>query len=159
MRSRHIGERETASSGVPDGPEGRLGFGLWCAARAVMREVDAAIRPLGLTHSQLIVLLRVDRIARTGGEPRARDIVRADRMDENQVSQVVRRLEEAGLLSRGRAETNGRARTLALTPAGEAARAAGLKRLDEVEARIVAERLGQRDAARLIALAAKVDAR
>src|ERR1700730_16686377 len=76
------------------------GFLLWHASLRWQREMAAALRPLGLTHVQFVLLASTWQLASRGGRPSQRQV--ADHAGTNvmMTSQVVRSLEARGLLER-----------------------------------------------------------
>ena len=84
------------------GPEASPGFLMWRAALAWQRDIAAALEPVGLTHSQFVLLACTQWLEEHG----------------DGASQVLRRLERAGLVSRQPDPKDARARIVTMTPAG-----------------------------------------
>lgn len=78
-----------------------------------------ALEPLGVTHAQFIVLAATDRLSESESCVTQAEICRFADIDENMTSQVIRNLEEQGLLARGHHPSDSRAWAVALTEAGE----------------------------------------
>lgn len=111
---------------------------MWRATNELVRRIEAAVRPHGVTHTQLVVLLCVGHLGRRDGGRSSRvrmtDVVDLADLDPNLVSQVLRRLEASGLVQRRPDPVDGRARLLALTTAGEASVEEATPAMDAVHA-------------------------
>jgi hypothetical protein len=64
----------TGSDDQEQGPWGNPGFLLWRATLRWQREVAAALRPLGLTHPQFVVLASTWWLGRHGRPPSQREL-------------------------------------------------------------------------------------
>ena len=84
------------------GPEASPGFLMWRAALAWQRDIAAALEPVGLTHSQFVLLACTQWLEEQG----------------DGASQVLHRLERAGLVSRQPDPKDARARIVTTTAAG-----------------------------------------
>lgn len=108
-------------------------FALAAASRAVIGLYRPVLEPLGLTHPQYLVMLALwERSPRT-----VRDLAETLYLEPATLSPLLKRLEEAGLVSRTRNATDERALDVSLTAEGRALRA----RAEAVPGRVV-ERLG-----------------
>lgn len=108
-------------------------FALAAASRSVIGLYRPVLAPLGLTHPQYLVMLALwERSPRT-----LTDVADALYLESATLSPLLKRLEQAGYLTRARNPDDERALSIALTPAGEALREQAL----EVPGTIV-ERLG-----------------
>jgi DNA-binding MarR family transcriptional regulator len=76
------------------------GFLLWHATLRWQRAMVEALSPLGLTHTQFVLLASTWWLAENGGPPRQRDLAAHAGTDPMMTSQVVRTLEGKGLLVR-----------------------------------------------------------
>lgn len=106
------------------GPGESPGFLLWKVSNAWQRRQRAALEPFGLTHSQFVVLAVAAWFGEAGPLTQARlsDLSGVDPMT---TSQLVRTLEERGLLKRDRHPDDPRAKSIVIQEAGrEKARAA-----------------------------------
>jgi len=136
-----------ASTDVPEiadplALERQVCFALSVAARNVVAVYRPLLEPMGLTHPQYLVLLALwER-----GTLSVRDLSRLLQLDPGTLSPLVKRLESAGLVSRGRDPRDERALAITLTDAGRALR----EQAERIPAGIV-ERLGM-DLAELTAL-------
>ena len=79
----------------------------------------AALRPLGLTHVQFVLLASTWWLAAHGGQPSQRELADHAGTDVMMTSQVVRALQKKGLITREPDEHDPRALRLGLTRQGE----------------------------------------
>jgi len=108
-------------------------FALAAASRSVIGLYRPVLAPLGLTHPQYLVML-----ALWQSSPRTlTDVADALYLEPATLSPLLKRLEQAGYVSRSRNPEDERALSIELTPAGEALRSRAL----DVPGTIV-ERLG-----------------
>jgi MarR family transcriptional regulator, organic hydroperoxide resistance regulator len=79
-----------------------VGFELWRAGVRWRRSIDAALKPLGLAHSDYIVLRATHDLERRSGDAICQNEVAAHTdMRKMITSKLMRRLEQRGLVSRG----------------------------------------------------------
>ncbi|MEK0153709.1 MarR family transcriptional regulator [Arthrobacter oryzae] len=98
--------------------EHQLCFALTVASRSVVGAYKPVLDRLGLTHPQYLVMLCL-----WESSPRSvRDISDALAQEPATISPLLRRLESAGYITRGRAAGNERALAVGLTPSGAALR-------------------------------------
>ena len=108
-------------------------FALAAASRRVIGLYRPVLAPLGLTHPQYLVMLALwERSPRT-----LSDVAESLYLEAATLSPLLKRLEQAGYVSRSRNPDDERALSIELTPAGEALRSQAL----DVPGTIV-ERLG-----------------
>ena len=113
---------ETASPGAP---QNAVGFVLWRVVHRYQREMDQALRPLGLTHLQFVVLALTAWTARSGEHATQSELAALGDIHPMQVSNVVKALERSGFVTRTRSARNALAKRVAITNDGlEALRAA-----------------------------------
>ena len=113
---------ETASLGAP---QHAVGFVLWRVMHRYQREIDQALRPLGLTHLQFTVMALAAWLQRNGEPATQSQIAAMGEIHPMQVSNVVKALDAKGLVTRTPAPGNAAAKRVAITAAGlEALRAA-----------------------------------
>ncbi|WP_068061383.1 MarR family winged helix-turn-helix transcriptional regulator [Nocardia xishanensis] len=94
-------------------------FALAVANRAVLAVYRPLLEPLGLTHPQYLVML-----ALWGEAPMSvKEIAEAIQLDSPTLSPLLKRLESAGLISRGRDPRDERNLVIDLTDTGAALRA------------------------------------
>ena len=105
----------TDADGAPLSP----GFLLWHATLRWQRLIAAALKPLGLTHVQFVLLAVLWWFVTVRGErPSQRALAEQAGTDPMMTSQVVRALERKGLVVREPDPADSRARQLRLTPKG-----------------------------------------
>lgn len=103
----------------PTSPGASPGFLLWQATNRWQRMLGAALRPLGLTHVQFVLLASVWWLARTRDTlPTQREVADHAGTDPMMTSQVLRALEGRGLISRGHSAGDARVRTVMCAPEG-----------------------------------------
>jgi MarR family transcriptional regulator, organic hydroperoxide resistance regulator len=96
------------------------GFALWRLAMAWQRSVDRALRPLGLTHTRLLVLSALDSASKRVGEQVSQAAIAAEAgLDKVTVSTVLRALESRGLVGRDVGFGDDRMWHIMLTSKGE----------------------------------------
>jgi len=111
VNPRESGPRES-------GPLLSPGFWLHHAALTWRAELDVRLRPLGLTHTQFMLLASVSWLDHVGGPPTQQEVAAQAGADRMMTSKVVRTLEERCLLVRHTHESDARALRLTLTPTG-----------------------------------------
>ena len=94
------------------------GFLLWQVNLAWQREITAALRPLGLTHVQFVLLACSWWLGRSGDEPNQVDVANQSGTDPKMTSEVLRKLEAAGLIVRSVDAKDTRARRVRVTEVG-----------------------------------------
>ncbi|MEC5148388.1 MarR family transcriptional regulator [Cryobacterium sp. GrIS_2_6] len=110
-----------------------VGYLLKQAATALHASMDAVLRPQGLTVSQYSVLELL------GHEPEQSnaDLARGAFVTRQSMNEVLRGLQERGLVARADVAEHGRARPTRLTPAGHAALAVASSAVARVEKRML----------------------
>jgi DNA-binding MarR family transcriptional regulator len=107
-------------------------FALAAASRSVIALYRPVLEPMGLTHPQYLVMLALwERSPRT-----LASIADALHLEPATLSPLLKRLESAGLLERGRNITDDRALAVTLTPAGQALRSEAEKVPGQIVARL-----------------------
>ncbi|AYQ43612.1 MULTISPECIES: MarR family winged helix-turn-helix transcriptional regulator [Burkholderia] len=95
------------------------GLLLWRATLGWQRRITAALKPLGLTHVQFVLLTSTWWITRVAGEtPSQRRIAEHANTDPMMTSQVLRVLAERELLTRMPDPSDSRAWIIDITPGG-----------------------------------------
>ena len=98
--------------------ENQVCFALAVAARTVISVYRPLLEPMNLTHPQYLVML-----ALWGEAPLSvTELGRRLELDPGTLSPLLKRLEAAGYLTRGRDEADERSLAVRLTPAGVALR-------------------------------------
>jgi DNA-binding MarR family transcriptional regulator len=98
-------------------PDDSPGLLLWQVTNRWQQAQRAALKPLGLTHVQFVLLATLA-WAEAGAAVTQRQLADAAATDPMMTSQVVRALEQAGLVERAQHPVDGRARALRATAAG-----------------------------------------
>jgi DNA-binding MarR family transcriptional regulator len=98
-------------------PDTSPGFLLWRLTLRWQREIAAALEPLDLTHVQF-VLLATTWWLNSEQAPNQLTVATAAGTDVKMTSQVLRKLEDKGLLTRETDPADTRAKLLRVTPAG-----------------------------------------
>lgn len=104
---------------MPTAADDSPGFLLWRVTLRWQRAVTAALAPLDLTHVQFVLLASTWWLNTQGEHPNQLSIARHADTDVKMTSQVLRKLEEKGLLVREVDPGDTRARRLRLTPQGQ----------------------------------------
>ncbi|RKT02717.1 MarR family transcriptional regulator [Streptomyces sp. 3211.6] len=94
------------------------GFLLWHATLRWQREVSAALTPLDLTHVQFVLLACAWWLNGQGEHPNQLTLARQAGTDVKMTSQVLRALEQKGLVEREVDPADTRAKRLRVTAAG-----------------------------------------
>ena len=100
------------------GPHDSPGFSLWRNFMRWQRELNAALRPLGLTQPQFAILAVCGWMTQDGQEVTQQGVADFVGLDRMHVSQVAKRLEEDGLIEREACRSDQRAKKIVLTGKG-----------------------------------------
>jgi DNA-binding MarR family transcriptional regulator len=100
------------------GPGDSLGFLLWHATLRWQRGISAALVPLGLTHVQFVLLASTWWLNSQGEHPNQLTLARFAGTDVKMTSQVLRSLEQKGLIEREVDPGDTRAKRLRVTAKG-----------------------------------------
>jgi DNA-binding MarR family transcriptional regulator len=101
-----------------EGPGASPGFLLWHLTLAWQRAVTAALAPMGLTHVQFVLLACTWWMTEHGAPPNQLQLARQAGTEVRMTSEVVRKLDAKGLLTREVDVSDSRARRLRPTAAG-----------------------------------------
>jgi len=116
------------------------GFLLWRATLRWQRVMGAALAPVGLTHVQFVLLASTYWLGRTGAEPpNQRELAEHASTDVMMTSQVLRALEERGLVVRTPDPSDARARHLSVTVKGARLARRAMAFVEEADRRFFAE--------------------
>lgn len=99
-------------------PENNPGFLLWQVANQWQRAQRAALDSIGITHVQFILLAGLGFLERREGVVSQSRLAAFCRTDVMMTSQVVRSLEQTGLVRREKHPDDNRAKRVTLTPVG-----------------------------------------
>ncbi|WP_214325340.1 MarR family winged helix-turn-helix transcriptional regulator [Nonomuraea sediminis] len=100
-------------------PDESPGFLLWRLTLRWQRAITAVLTPLDLTHVQFVLLASTWWLNGQGQRPNQLSVARHAETDVKMTSQVLRKLEEKGLLVREVDPADTRARLLRLTERGQ----------------------------------------
>ena len=100
-------------------PEESVGYRLKLALHAWTRQLDAALRPHGVTHLQFIALAAIEIFRERGETPSQVRIAGLMQLDPMMISKILRLLESRGFIERSTHPDDPRANALHLTPAGK----------------------------------------
>lgn len=110
------------------------GLLLWRVTLAWQRQIAAALRPLGLTHVQFVLLTSTWWLTHQGGErPSQRRLAEFAGIDVMMTSQVLRTLEGRGLVSRETDSRDSRARIIQTTHTGRELALAAVQVVESVD--------------------------
>jgi DNA-binding MarR family transcriptional regulator len=110
------------------------GFDLWRAAMRWQRDVDEALAPWQLTHTQFLLLTTATACVTSAGDAvLQRTIAEAAGLDEATTSRVCRTLSDRGLIDRGPTHNDKRAWRILVTARGKSVERAARKKVQAVE--------------------------
>jgi DNA-binding MarR family transcriptional regulator len=116
------------------------GFLLWRVTLRWQRLMTAALRPLGLTHVQFVMLASAWWLTDVRGESASqRRLAEHAGTDAMMTSQVVRALEVKQLLARAADPADARARLVTVTPAGAALARRAITVVEQADAEFFAQ--------------------
>ena len=94
------------------------GFSLWQVSSMWQRQINAGLKPFGLTHPQFVLLASLTWLVNDQNPVTQVDLASHTKMDVMNASNVLRTLEDKGLVLRNPHPTDTRAKSLAVTPRG-----------------------------------------
>ncbi|MFF1546361.1 MarR family winged helix-turn-helix transcriptional regulator [Streptomyces sp. NPDC058291] len=103
---------------MPLSPDDSPGLLLWHATLRWQRDIAATLAPLGLTHVQFVLLACAWWLNSQGERPNQLTLARQAGTDVKMTSQVLRTLEQKGLVTREADPADARAKRLRVTEAG-----------------------------------------
>jgi len=103
---------------VPLDPDESPGFLLWHVTLRWQRAIAVALAPLDLTHVQFVLLATTWWLNSLGDDPNQLSLARKAGTDVKMTSEVLRKLEAKGLISRTVDAADTRARRLRVTERG-----------------------------------------
>ena len=109
---------ERWSGSAYSGPSGSPGFRLWRQFLDWQRQLNALLKPLGLTQPQFAILAVCGWLTRDGEPITQNGIAHFTGMDRMHISQIVARLEKDGLLEKRIDPQDQRANLLSLSEQG-----------------------------------------
>lgn len=108
-------------------PYGELGFLLAQVSFLKQRIVNTALKPLGITYMQFVILAGTLELGNKGDSVTQQDIARERRLNKAMVSNIVKHLIECDLMKRVEHPADGRSYMLSLTDEGRRKALAGKK--------------------------------
>jgi DNA-binding MarR family transcriptional regulator len=99
-------------------PEESLGYMFWLTSNLWQRKMVKALKPTGLTPVQLVLLAGVAWLGREAAPITQVRLARQARTDVMMTSQVLRKLESKGLISKREHESDTRSNVITLTEKG-----------------------------------------
>lgn len=120
---------------MPLNPGESPGFLLWHATLRWQRGIAAALAPLDLTHVQFVLLACAWWLNTQGEHPNQLALARQAGTDVKMTSQVLRALENKGLVEREVDPADTRAKRLRVTEAGAALAPRAIAAVEHVDAR------------------------
>jgi len=94
------------------------GFSLWQVSSLWQRQINAALKKFNLTHAQFVLLASMNWLADDKKPLTQVELANHAKMDVMMTSNVLRTLEEKGLVKRSPHPTDTRAKSLAVTSKG-----------------------------------------
>ena len=98
------------------------------------KRVKEALRGIGLTHPQYVVLASLGYLAQSGDEVSQVDIARNSDIDVMTVSTILRNLERDGLVTRRTSSDDQRAKTVQMTASGRSSLKRALPLVEGIDA-------------------------
>jgi DNA-binding MarR family transcriptional regulator len=117
-----------------EGPGASPGFLLWHLTLTWQRAVTAALAPMKLTHVQFVLLACAWWLTENGSPPNQLQLARQAGTEVRMTSEVVRKLEAKGLLTREIDASDSRARRLRPTAAGARLAQDAIDAVEQVDA-------------------------
>jgi DNA-binding MarR family transcriptional regulator len=118
---------------VASDPEGSPGFLLWHVTLRWQRDIARALGPFDLTHVQFVLLATTWWMNAHGEDPNQLSLARKAGTDVKMTSQVLRKLEDKGLVRREADSRDTRAKLLRVTGRGADLAHRAIEVVDEVD--------------------------
>jgi len=103
----------------PEGPVQSPGFLLWRVTLRWQRRVTEALKPLELTHAQFVLLASTWWLCRDGATPNQLAVADQANTNISMTSEVLRKLEDRGLVALRTDPRDRRAKIVTITTAGQ----------------------------------------
>jgi DNA-binding MarR family transcriptional regulator len=123
---------------MPKQPDESPGFLLWHVTLRWQRDIAAALHPLDLTHVQFVLLASAWWLNRAGAAPRQHALAAHAGTDVKMTSQVLRKLEDKGLVERAVDPSDTRAKLLRVTGRGAEVAQRAIEVVEAADARFFA---------------------
>ena len=101
-----------------EGPAESPGFLLWRVTLRWQRLITEALRPLNLTHVQFVLLASAWWLSQQHETPNQLAVATQAGTNTKMTSEVLRKLEDRGLVRQGTSDRDRRAKTVVVTPQG-----------------------------------------
>jgi len=124
-------------------PEQSPGFLLWHVTLRWQRELTAALKPLGLTHVQFVLLATAWWLNTHEQQPSQVALATEAGTDVKMASQVIRTLEQKGLITREPDPTDTRTYRIVVTDAGTALAPQAIEVVESVDRALFARLPGR----------------
>ncbi len=99
-------------------PKESPGFLLWQTMTTWQRKIKSALQPLGISHSQFVIMALIKFHEESGKNPNQVQIINLSKLDKMTVSNALKDLVTKGLVIRTEDKTDTRAKCIQLTAAG-----------------------------------------
>ena len=99
-------------------PEDAIGFWMWRLTLVFQRRAEAALREIGLTHLQYVILTLTGWLSLRSTSISQADLLRISGVGEAQLSLMVKALKAKTLITQTRSAADTRARVITITPLG-----------------------------------------
>jgi DNA-binding MarR family transcriptional regulator len=116
-----------------ESPSASPGYQLWLVSNVWQRRMRSALKEFDLTHVQFVLLAVTSQLCQTNPDANQVQIARAAGIDKMMASQVLRSLEEKGLVTRTPDEADSRAIRVGLTEAGVARTALAMQSVEQTD--------------------------
>ncbi len=115
-------------------PQESPGFLLWQVSNLWQRRQRAALKPLGLTHVQFMLLAGIAWLSRDDEPVTQAQLAQHAQTDPMMTSQVVRTLQQKGLIARTPHPRDARANRVRTTPRGQELVRQAMHRVEQIDA-------------------------
>lgn len=115
-------------------PRDNPGYLLWQVSMRWQRAMGQALAPLGLTHTQWVLMAALRWLSLGGEHVTKSDVARHAHVDRMMASKVMRALTTRALVAVNPHPDSRRAQSISLTPAGRELFAQGLRVVEDVDA-------------------------
>ena len=139
---------------VHEGPRQSPGFLLWHISTSWRSSIEAALKTLGLTHPQFVVLATTGWLTRDGELSTQVVIGKFAGLDPNTTSQIIKGLEQKKLIKRDKS-SDGRAKNVSLTSQGAITLARAMPAVEGADAQFFAK-LTKKEASSLLEMFQKL---
>ena len=114
-------------------PEESPGYLLWQLTMKWQREVNRTLHPLGLTHTQFVIMAALAWLTNKAEHVTQSDLANHSNVDRMMVSKIIRRLTDVGLVASMQHPDDSRAKCVDLTEAGSAIFVAAIRAVEKFD--------------------------